>query len=196
MKAMKAENSSETDNPLVDLARRGDDAAWQQLVQKYQEPVFRLAYLITGSVHDAQDTAQETFIRAFLHLDRYDDGRPLRPWLLGIAANLARNKRRGIGRYWNAVQRFFQANRQEAATHPQVNRADAQLLWQAVQKLPDASRAVIYLRYFLDLSEAETAEALDIPRGTVKSRSYRALHKLREIIEKDYPELADERTRS
>ncbi len=191
---MKRPNSSDNDSFLVAQARTGDEFAWEQLVTKYQEAVFRLAYLIVGNAEEAQDVAQGAFIRAYLKLDQYDDGRPLRPWLLGITANLARNKRRSLGRYWQAVQRYLQANRGETAAGPPDERAEATILWQAVQKLPTSSQEVIYLRYFLDLSEAEAAESLNIARGTVKSRSHRALKKLRQVIENEYPELANERT--
>jgi RNA polymerase sigma-70 factor, ECF subfamily len=184
---------SVNEHGLVNEARQGSEAAWASLVSLHQEPVFRLAYLILRDAEEAQDVAQDAFIRAFLKLDQYDDSRPLRPWLLGITANLARNRRRSIGRYWSAVQRYLQANRDDAvAPPPKVNTAAADL-WQAVQKLSAVSSEIIYLRYFLGLSEAEAAEALNIAPGTVKSRSHRALKKLRGIVERDYPELADER---
>jgi len=188
---METANSSERKK-----ARNGEEAAWLQLVSQHQEVVFRLAYLITGDTADADDVAQEAFIRAFLNLDRYDDNRPLRPWLLGITSHLARNKRRSIGRYWHAVQRFLQAHQDEAAVSLPPHQDDAALLWQAVRNLPETSRSVIYLRYFLGLSELETAETLGIAHGTVKSRAYRALKKLRLIIENDFPELADERSKA
>jgi RNA polymerase sigma-70 factor (ECF subfamily) len=190
---MEIENSSSDEALLVAQARQGEERAWRLLVTKYQDAVFRLAYLITGSAEEAEDVAQEAFVRAYLKLDQYDDSRPLRPWLLAITGNLARNKRRSAGRYWHMVQRFLQERGQETAVSPPRDGGDALLLWQAMQKLPQASQAVIYLRYFLELSEAETAQTLDIALGTVKSRAHRSLKKLRRIIEIEYPELADER---
>lgn len=177
---------------LVRLARQNDQVAWVKLVRTYQEPVFRLAYLILGDAADAEDAAQETFIRAYTALDRFDDARPLRPWLLSIAANLARNRRRSLGRYWGALQRAFQANPQ--AHHPPPERteaADARRLREAVTRLRPDGQNIVYMRYFLGLSEAETAAALDIPAGTAKSRLSRALTQLRGIIESDYPDLRD-----
>jgi len=191
---METDNSSRNEALLVAEARKGEERAWRQLVSQHQDAVFRLAYLITGSAEEAQDVAQDAFVRAYLKLDQYDDGRPLRPWLLGITGNLARNRRRSIGRYWHAVQRFLHERGEQTVVAPPRDNSDAQLLWQAVQKLPRAAQAVIYLRYFLELSEAETAETLDIAPGTVKSRAHRSLKKLRLIIEYEYPELADERT--
>jgi RNA polymerase sigma-70 factor (ECF subfamily) len=177
---------------LVARARRADGAAWEAIVRRYQEPVFRLAYLILGDAADAEDAAQETFIRAYLALDRFDAARPLRPWLLSIGANLARNRRRSLGRHWNALQRAFQANPQPYHPPPErAEAADARRLRQAVARLRPEAQDVIYLRYFLGLSEAETVAALNIPAGTAKSRLSRALAHLRRVIEADYPDLRD-----
>lgn len=180
------------DSELVRLAREGNPAAWEKLVRQHQEPVFRLAYLILGDAADAEDAAQETFIRACTALDRFDDSRPLRPWLLSIAANLARNRRRSLGRYWGALQRAFRADPQPYHLPPErAASADARRLREAVQRLRPDGRNIIYLRYFLGLSEAETAAALGIPPGTAKSRLSRALAQLRRVIEADYPDLRD-----
>ena len=177
---------------LVRRARRGDEAAWEAIVRRHQEPAFRLAYLILGDAADAEDAAQETFIRAYMALERFDDSRPLRPWLLSIAANLARNRRRSLGRYWGALQRAFQANPQSYHPPPQrAEAADARRLREAVGRLRPDGQDIVYLRYFLGLSEAETAQALAIPTGTAKSRLSRALGQLRRIIEADYPDLRD-----
>lgn len=180
------------DSELVRLARIDSPAAWEKLVRSHQEPVFRLAYLILGEAADAEDIAQETFIRAYGALARFDDARPLRPWLLSIAANLARNRRRSLGRYWAALQRAFQAD--PRPYHPPPERAaaaDARRLREAVGRLRPDAQDIIYLRYFLSLSEAEAAAALGIPPGTAKSRLSRALAQLRRVIEADYPDLRD-----
>ncbi len=190
---MVASIALETNPDLIARARAGDDHAWVSIVRQHEEPVFRLAYLILGDVDEAQDVAQGVFIRAYLKLAQYDDTRPFRPWLMGITSNLARNRQRSIGRYLSALQRFFHANREEAIAKPPGVDMAAHALWTAVRRLPLIAREVIYLRYFLGLSEAETAAALSIPKGTVKSRLSRALEKLRMIIENDFPELADER---
>lgn len=180
---------------LVARARQADDLAWEQLVRQHQQAVFRLAYLILGDMatrSEAEDVAQEVFIRAYLKLDQFDAERPLQPWLLGIAANLARNRRRSVGRYWGALRRWLQAHPDPAVTTMDLDeRTEAQLLWRAVQQLRSRAQEVVYLRYFLELSEAETAATLDIPAGTVKSRLHRALKQLRAVIEMEFPELAD-----
>jgi RNA polymerase sigma-70 factor (ECF subfamily) len=180
-----------SDSDLIGLARQGDDAACEALVRQHQTAVYRLAYLLLGERGDAEDVAQETFIRAFQALDRFDSARPLRPWLLRIASNLARNRRRAAGRYFSALQRAFRAEPELVlgASGETSGRDEAEALWQAVRRLERSDQEIIYLRYFLELSAGETAEALDVAAGTVKSRLHRALARLRAIIQKDLPGL-------
>lgn len=173
-----------SDSDLVSRARQGDELAYEALVQQHQEAIFRLAYLLLGDRGDADDVAQETFIRAFRALDRFDTARPLRPWLLQIAANLARNHRRAIGRYFAVLQRMVRANPElfEPSTPADSHDAESAALWQSVRRLERADQEIIYLRYFLELSEAETADTLGIAPGTVKSRLHRALGRLRGVM--------------
>lgn len=184
----------ENEADLIVRARQGDERAWEQLVRQHQEPVFRLAYLVLGSgdAAEAGDIAQESLIRAYLKLDQYDEERPFRPWLLSIAANLARNRRRSLGRYWAAVQRLWQASPEPVSTNRYEEREKAQALWMAVRRLRPAEQEIIYLRYFLALSEAETATALEVAPGTVKSRTHRALKRLRLVIEREFPHLRED----
>jgi RNA polymerase sigma-70 factor (ECF subfamily) len=176
----------QNESELVQHARGGDESAWEDLIRRHQESVFRLAYLLLGDPDDAQDVAQETFIRTHRHLDRFDESRALRPWLLRIASNLARNRKRSVGRYWHTLQRLGRAEE-----GPGLDPDDAQILWQAIRKLRHRDQQIIYMRYFLDLSEAEAAAALEIAPGTVKSRLHRALTRLRSTIERDFPELQE-----
>ncbi len=179
------------DLTLIRRALGGDLAAWEPLIAAHEEAVFRLAYLFLGDPDEAADVAQETFVRAWRHLNHFDVNRSLRPWLLSIAANLARNQRRSAGRYLAALTRALRAdprlpkNVEEKSTqHQQANE-----LWKAVQVLNSMDQQIIYLRYFLDLSMDETAQVLEIAAGTVKSRLSRALVKLRAIIRQDFPDL-------
>jgi RNA polymerase sigma-70 factor (ECF subfamily) len=180
---------------LILLARQGDGTVWEALVRQHQDAVFRLAYLLVGDADEAEDVAQETFIRAYRALDRFDVNRPLRPWLMRIASNLARNQRRSVGRYFAAVQRLIRAEPEAAfATNDHTQLAErerAHSLWQAVRRLGQAEQEIIYLRYFLEMSEAETAAALEIPAGTVKSRTHRALARLRAVVEREFPTLRE-----
>lgn len=187
------ERASVSEAESIRRARLGDSAAWEAIMRQHQEAVFRLAYLILGDPDDAEDVAQEVFIRAYRALARFDTSRPLRPWLLTITSNLSRNHRRSVGRYFAAIQRFA---RGEIVLHGEVNienmsarQRDAHALWQAVKRLSDLDQQIIYLRHFLDLSVDETAVVLQIAPGTVKSRLHRALGRLRDVIEIDFPAL-------
>ena len=183
------------ESTLIRHAANGDAAAWEPLVLAHQEAVFRLSYLLLGDPDDAEDVAQETFLRAWNHLKRFDTTRPLRPWLLNIASNLASNRRRSAGRYLAALTR---ASRHEPTSsssteEKSAREMDAKDLWRAVQTLSVADQQIVYLRYFLELSVAETAQALNIPEGTVKSRLSRALERLRGILQQDFPVLVEGR---
>jgi RNA polymerase sigma factor (sigma-70 family) len=182
---------------LISRAQAGDQAAWEALVRQHEQAAFRLAYLFLGEAAEAGDVAQEAFIRAFRALGRFDLDRPFRPWLLSITANLARNRRRSLGRYFAAVRRLVGASSDPAAVVAAAPApASAQnwlagTLWDAVRRLSSADQEVIYLRYYLGLSEAEMAAALDIAAGTVKSRLHRALARLRALAEREFPELKE-----
>lgn len=181
-----------TETQWIEDARQGDEAAWEALVRTYQEPVFRLAYLFLGDPDEAEDAAQETFLRAFRALARFDASRPLRPWLLQIVANLARNRRRSVGRYWAALQRQFV--KETPTTYPDVEayantRLQSTRLWEAVRRLRDEDQQMIYLRFFLELPVGEAADAAGVAEGTVKSRTSRALGRLRAVIEREFPDL-------
>ena len=180
-----------TEAKQIIQARQGDQAAWEDLIHAHQEPVFRLAYLLLGDPDEAEDVAQETFLRAYKALDGFDTERPLRPWLLRIASNLAHNRHRSIGRYLAALTRFAQQDPEGIKSTTIQPEDDSQLLWQAVKTLKVPFQKVVYLRFFLDMSESEMADTLEVPAGTVKSRLHRALSKLRGIIEREYPELKE-----
>ena len=183
------------ESTLVRHAANGDATAWEPLVLAHQEAVFRLSYLLLGDPDDAEDVAQETFLRAWNHLKGFDPARPLRPWLLSIASHLASNRRRSAGRYLTALMRAF---RHEPASSTSTEERSAQHmeaseLWKAVQNLSLSDQQIIYLRYFLDLPVTETAEVLQVAEGTIKSRLSRALERLRGIIQQDFPVLAEGR---
>lgn len=182
------------ESALIHRARNGDAAAWEPLALAHQEAVFRYAYLLLGDPDDAEDVAQETFLRAWRYLARFDATRPLRPWLLSIASNLASNRRRSVGRYLSALTRAFRDDPPPPTIEEKsAQRVEARELWKAVQTLNLPDQQIVYLRYFLDLSVTETAEALRVAEGTVKSRSSRALEKLRNVIRRDFPALVEGR---
>ena len=182
------------ESTLIRRSANGDAAAWEPLVHAHQEAVFRFVYLLLGDPDDAEDVAQETFLRAWDHLERFDTTRPLRPWLLSIAKNLASNWRRSAGRYLSALTRAFHDEPASASIEEKsTQHMQASELWDAVQSLKASEQQIVYLRYFLDIPVAEAAEVLQIAEGTVKSRLSRALEKLRTIIREDFPTLSEGR---
>jgi RNA polymerase sigma-70 factor (ECF subfamily) len=179
---------------MIRRARQGESPAWTALMRQHQEPIFRYAYLLMGDADEAEDIVQETFVHAYRALERFDSQRPMRPWLLRIAANLASNRRRSLGRYFSALQRLFLQEKpdQKSVEQQSSQTGRAHQVWEAVQQLKPADAQVIYLRYFLDLSTDEVAQALTVPAGTVKSRLHRASDRLRQVIEQRYPGLKED----
>jgi RNA polymerase sigma-70 factor, ECF subfamily len=169
---------------LVARAKKGDAAAYEELVRAHQTIAFRTAYLLAGDEADAQEAAQDAFVKAHGALGRFRAGAPFRPWLLSIVANEARNRRRSAGRRQALVLRAAAADAApgDAAPSPEAALVSAerrQELLAALGRLGDDHRDVLTCRYLLELSEDETAAALGVRRGTVKSRLARALERLR-----------------
>ncbi len=180
------EGRPRTEDELVEQARRGNDAAYGELVHRYQGIAFRTAYVIAGSAADAEDAAQEGFVKAYRALGRFRRGAPFRPWLLQIVANEARNRRRTAGRRAGLALRLADEPSGDAAPSPEaalVADERRRELFGAMENLREEERLVIACRFFLDLSEEETAAALGVRPGTVKSRQSRALARLREELE-------------
>lgn len=174
------------DRARIERAQRGDAGAYEELVRQYQDVAFRSAYLITGTAAEAEDAAQEGFIKAWNALGRFRPDAPFRPWLLRIVANEARNRRTARGRRVNLALRAAERHPSaDAAPSPEAVALRAEqrgALLHALGQLREEDRLVIAYRYFFDLSEAEMATALDCPRGTVKSRLSRALGRLRGVL--------------
>jgi RNA polymerase sigma factor (sigma-70 family) len=168
---------------LVERARRGDARAYEEIVRMHQGIAFRTAYLVAGNAADAEEAAQDGFVKAWRALGRFRRGAPFRPWLLQIVANEARNRRRSAGRQAGLALRAASDDVSgDAAPSPEAALLGAERreeLVAAVNRLEEHHRRAIACRYFLDLSEEETAAALGCRRGTVKSRLARALERLR-----------------
>ncbi|MGN6870111.1 MAG: RNA polymerase sigma factor [Solirubrobacteraceae bacterium] len=172
---------------LVARAKQGDQQAYARLLARHQAVAFRAAYLITGSAAEAEDATQEACIKAWLALARFRRGASFRPWLVQIAVNEARNRRRAAGRRAGLVLRLNPAFAEpdwvpSAESEALAGEERAQLAG-AVARLREDDQLIIAARYFLGLSEAETAIALRLRRGTVKSRLSRALGRLEKQLE-------------
>lgn len=177
------------DVALAQEARSGDRAAFAELVERHRRVAFRVAYLVTGSAADAEDATQEAFVKAYLRLDSFKPGAAFRPWLLTIVGNEARNRRRAEGRRLHYQTRAASLSTLATSAPSPEDAAESaeagRRLVAAVNELPEAERLIVGLRYFLELSERETALAADVPAGTVKSRLSRALARLRDVLEGD-----------
>jgi RNA polymerase sigma-70 factor (ECF subfamily) len=153
----------------------------------YQTLAFRTAYLLTGSAADAEDAAQVGFVKAWTALPRFRRGAPFKPWLLRIVANEAHNRRRATGRRAALAVRAIAAQPpDDAAPSPEgaaLGRERQEELLAAVSRLDERDQDVLTCRYFLELSEEETSQVLGVRRGTVKSRTARALERLRGEVE-------------
>lgn len=157
-------------------------------MRAHQGIAFRTAYVIARDAADAEEAVQDGFVKAYRALARFRRGAPFRPWLLQIVANEARNGRRSAGRRASlALRAAVEARPGDAVPSPeaallgQERRAE---LVDAVNGLRDDERDVIACRFFLGLTEEETAQTLDVKLGTVKSRTARALERLREEVER------------
>jgi RNA polymerase sigma-70 factor (ECF subfamily) len=178
------------DLALVERARNGDVNAYEALVQQYQQLAYRVAYQVTGDAADAEDAAQEAFVNAYYALGRFRPGAPFKPWLCRIVANEARNRRVAAHRRTALAERAQRAQASgEAAPSPEAA-AEADefraTLVNTLGLLRDDDRLILSYRLFFDFSEADMAEALKVPKGTVKSRLSRALARLRMALPADF----------
>jgi len=140
---------------------------------------------VTGSTAEAEDAAQDGFVKAWRALGGFRRGAPFRPWLLAIVVNEARNRMRSAGRQAALALRAAEPGRGDAVDEALGRTPGHEQLLAAVAQLREEDRLAIGCRYFLDLSEQETAAALGWPRGTVKSRLSRALARLRSAMEEE-----------
>jgi len=168
------------------VGRPRDLESYDQLVREHQGIAFRTAYVITGSAADAEEVVQDAFVKAYRARGRFRSGAPFRPWLLAIVANEARNRRRASGRRARLTLQLAEERPSGgAAPSPEVAllaREERAELLAAVDRLGEEQRAAIACRYFLGLSEKETAAVLGCRPGTVKSRLSRALARLEEEL--------------
>jgi RNA polymerase sigma-70 factor, ECF subfamily len=179
------ELSVEPDRLLVEQARAGDQGAFGELVQMHQHAVYNLAYRMLGERGEAEDAAQETFLRAYSHLDRYDAERPFRTWLLSIASNHCIDRLRKRRLTWLSIEEPLPPH--PALSSDEMEPEDAVISNErsaAVQRMLDELspeyRAAVVLRYWYDLSYTEIAEMLDTTESAVKSRLFRARQALAE----------------
>lgn len=169
---------------LLRAAQGGDAAAFGELVRRYQRAVYRIAYALTRDAGDADDLAQETFVRAWQAIGRFRVGEPLHPWLARIATNLAFSLfRRRKRRPETPLEPLLEAGRQWGVEDDPAERLARdereRHLQEAFAGLTPEHQAVLTLRVVEELSYEEIARSLRVPVGTVMSRLSRARAELR-----------------
>lgn len=185
----EAERAAELDRDRAVVARvlAGDVNAFESLVEAYQQPVYNLAYRMLGDRYEAEDVAQEAFVRAYRNLHRYDPERSFRTWLLSITSNhcIDRLRRRRVA--WLSID-------EPLPPHPALNSdapdpeetavqgERAQLVQSLLAQLPPDYRLVVIFRYWYDLSYTEIAEVTGTTESAVKSRLFRARRALAEML--------------
>jgi RNA polymerase sigma-70 factor (ECF subfamily) len=176
----------EKEELLVKRAKRGDVSAFSELVRRYERYVLNLVYRTLGRSEDAEDIAQEAFVKAFLNIKKFKEESKFSTWLSKIVINLCMDKiREKANKEENLEEGVWLTIPQSSYYSPEetVERLEIQeWIKKAVMSLPEDLRIVFVLREFEDLSYQEISEMLDIPIGTVESRLYRARMKLRSLL--------------
>ena len=184
----RAEASDPSDSALVAKLRSGDNAAGDELVRRYVEPLVRYLRRLAGSDHVAEELHQQTWLSVLEHLDKFDPNTSnggFKAWLFRIATNKANDHWRSSGRERNAKEglRLITDDQMPHAGHRIEGTEQEQKLARAIQKLPEAQRQVLMLRYYSNLKFIEIAELLGCPLNTALGRMHKAMLKLRQLME-------------
>ncbi len=172
---------------LIQRCQRGDELAIGALIRRYQNYVFRLCFLVMRSEQDAEDMTQETFIRAFRALPRFEvrEGASFEAWLYRIAVNACRSRMR---RKWYQVLPW-PSPAPDVVAEPEaqpdrrvVKDERRNEILEAIDSLGEKHRLVVILRYYAGLTNEEIAQTLSIPSGTVRSRLHTARQRLKVVL--------------
>lgn len=176
----------------IQQVQKGDQNAFAEIVEIYKDKVYQICYRMLGNRHEAEDIAQEAFIRAYVNIDRYNPTKKFSTWLFRIATNLSidRIRKKKPDYYLDAevsgtegLTMYSQVAAKGALPEEEVESLELQDLVQAeIVKLPDKYRSVIVLKYIEELSLKEISEILDLPIGTVKTRIHRGREALRKQL--------------
>ncbi len=178
----------------IQRALAGDLDAFGELVQMYERPVYNLAYRMLGEPNEAEDAAQEAFLKAYSNLERYDAGRSFKTWLLSITSNHCIDRLRKRRLTYLSLEEPLPPH--PALTSDELGPEASAIARERSQKvqmmLDDLSpeyRMVVVLRYWYDLSYTEIADMLETSESAVKSRLFRARQTLARVLEDAAPEL-------
>ena len=194
---------SEEDSRILRGLRAGIDEAYEELIQRFHQPVYNVVYRLLGNPHDASDVVQDVFLKIFRSVSAFREQSSLRTWIYRIAVNEAHNHRRWFSRHCRCEvplenERNDQTHTLELATDPGRSPYDQALdsetrsmIEQALAKINPAFRTAVVLRDIENLSYEEIADILQLSLGTVKSRILRGREALRrELTQRVDPGLA------
>ncbi len=169
-----------TEQDLITRARAGDETAFTGLVETYQTAIYNLCYRMLGEANEAEDAAQEAFLRAYSQLNRYDPARSFKTWLFSIASHYCIDCLRKRRLTWLSIDDEAlppHPNLREPALGPEesaMRREQSAVMQKVLSQLPPDDRSVLVLRYWYDLSYEEIGEATGATVSAVKSRLHRA----------------------
>jgi RNA polymerase sigma-70 factor (ECF subfamily) len=181
---------------LAKLSRGGDRRAFAELVELYKDKIFHLGYRMLNQKQEAEDVVQETFLRVYTNLDRYDENQKFSTWIYRIATNLCIDRLRkrkpsysidaemtdGEGTDWHSMLASDAAGPDEELILSETQ----QNIREAIQTLPDKYKSVVILRYLHDMSLQEIGDVLEMPVTTVKTRVHRGREFLRKKLDSEY----------
>lgn len=178
---------------LAKLARHGDREAFETLVDLYQDKMYYLAFRMLGNAQEAEDVVQETFLRVYMNLERYDETHKFSTWIYRIANNLCIDRLRRRKQVYSldaetvegeGMDGYDVLSIDEQSPAEQLVLSETQeTVRQAIDKLPDKYKSVVILRYLHDLSLQEISDILNIPVTTVKTRVHRGREALRKKLD-------------
>jgi RNA polymerase sigma-70 factor (ECF subfamily) len=180
------ERMEDNDAAAIERARGGSGEAFRELVERHSHAVFRLAYRMTGNEQDAEDTVQETFLRAYRQLGRFDSRSKFGTWLYAIASNCALDLIRARKRRRESDAEPVEPVIPAADPSPErlaLSREVRQRLSAAMNDLSDAERTAFVMRHFEGVSIDEIARVLGRPNGATRHSVFRAVEKLRRALE-------------
>lgn len=183
---MKANNpdGAWTEKELIIEYVAGNRKAFSKIMKKYRNKALNFAYRYLGDFDEAEDAAQDCFVKIYLNRKRFKLDKEFEPWFYRILTNVCRDKLRKRGRFTDFKERFQREKHSESELESSDKKIkpDTELFTRALQKLEPSKREVIILRFNKDLSYEEIAGVLDINPGTVMSRLHRAKKELEKIL--------------
>jgi RNA polymerase sigma-70 factor (ECF subfamily) len=181
---------------LAKLSRGGDRRAFAELVELYKDKIYHLGYRMLNQKQEAEDVVQETFLRVYMNLEKYDENQKFSTWIYRIATNLCIDRLRkrkpnysidadmsdNDGTDWHSILSSDEAGPEEELILSETQ----QNIRDAIQTLPDKYKTVVVLRYLHDMSLQEISDVLDMPVTTVKTRVHRGREFLRKKLEPEF----------